>query len=398
MGRHWTGRAAWAEIDLDHIRYNASRLCRLLRGGAELLAVVKGNAYGHGADATAQAALEGGAARVGVACVEEGVALRAAGVRAPILVLGHIAHTEAADVAIHRLTPMVASRQLALALSAEAARRGERLPVHVKVDTGMARYGVRPEEAVPFVRFVGSLPGLLLDGVYTHFASADLADKAQTRRQWRAFLAVLEALRRAEIAVDCRHCANSAATLDLPETHLDLVRCGLALYGLHPSASVRRVGLRPALELKSRIARVCSLGAGAAVGYGGDWVAPRPSRIGLVPIGYADGVPRLLSNRGAVLVRGRRAPIVGRVAMNCLTVDVSEIEAARVDDEVTLLGRQGDEEISADEVAGWAETINYEILAGLADRLPRLFLSGGVVVEATTLRGSVPVARPRLAG
>jgi alanine racemase len=242
----------------------------------------------------------------------------------------------------------------------------------------MSRYGLLPGEALEFVRFLSELPGLVLEGLYTHFAVADLSDKAFTRDQFDAFTAVVGRLDAGGFSFPLKHVSNSAATIDLPEMALDMVRCGIALYGLWPSAEVEpAVALRPALTLKSRVARVRTLPAGASVSYGRTHVTEEPTRVALVPVGYGDGYHRILSNRGAVLIRGKRAPILGRVCMDQFVVDVSDIPGVRLHDEVVLIGRQGDGHIPAEEVARWAETINYEVTTSLMPRLTRIYLGQG---------------------
>jgi alanine racemase len=380
--RHaWEGRPVWAEVDLDAVARNV----RLLKGqanGAALLAVVKANAYGHGAVAVARAALAAGADRLGVICVDEGEQLRRAGIAAPILVMGHTPATDAARLVDLSLTGTVASRETAEALARAAAQRGVRLAVHVKVDTGLNRYGFTPAEALALADWLRDLSSLEVEGLFTHFASADELDKGYTLDQYARFRQVAEGMGWAPI----RHVSNTATLLDMPELSLEMVRPGLGIYGLYPLGVARRdLGLVPALSLKSRIVRLTALAPGDPVSYGRTWRAARPSLIGLVMCGYADGLPRSLSNRGSVLVRGQRVPIVGRVCMDMCMVDVTDVADAATGDEVVLIGCQGEEEISADEVAELAGTISYEILSGITARVPRLYLRAGDVVSRQTL-------------
>jgi alanine racemase len=387
MERHWfSGRPVWAEIDLDAIADNVTALKRHLNRSTQLMAVVKANAYGHGAEMVARTALESGATWLGVNTVDEGIQLRRAGLTVPILVLGHCPPQEAAKVVANHLTPTVTTLETALALAGASAERGLVTPVHIKVDTGMGRYGLLPEEVVAFARRVAALPSLSLEGLWTHFATAEEADQTFTWQQFAVYQAVTRNLADQGLVFPLHHAANSAATIDSLETHLDLVRCGLSIYGLYPSPQTSRaVPLRPALALKARLARVCRLPAGASVGYGRTWVATRPSVIALVPLGYADGYRRALSNRGVALVHGQRVPLVGRVSMDQLTVDVSSVPDVRPDDEVVLIGRQGEAEITADEVADMLGTINYEVTTAIATRVPRLYRRGGEVVRVQTL-------------
>jgi len=376
----------WAEIDLDAIAHNVRQLKRHIGERVKLMAVVKANAYGHGAVPVARTALESGAERLAVNRVVEGIELRRAGIAAPILVLGYFPPWEAEAVVRHGLIPTVTEREVASALAEAAGRLGKAVPIHIKVDTGMGRFGLLPEEVVDFVQGLADFPNLHLEGLYTHFAAADEADKSYTRRQFGIFLDVLKRLEEAGVEVPIRHAANSAATLDLPETHLDMVRCGIAIYGLYPSAEVSRsVPLRPAMSLKSRVARLRTLPAGSCISYGCTYITSSPTRVALVPVGYGDGYHRLLSNRGQVLIRGRRAPILGRVCMDQLVVDVSDIAGVRLDDEVVVFGRQGEGEISAEEVAAWAETINYEVTTSVLPRVTRVYLRGGRAVAARPL-------------
>ncbi|KPK22127.1 MAG: alanine racemase [Dehalococcoidia bacterium SM23_28_1] len=377
----WQGRPVWAEIDLDALADNV-RLLKSQANGAALMAVVKANAYGHGAVAVARAALAAGADRLGVICVDEGEQLRRAGISAPILVMGHTPVGEAQRLADLSLTPSVVSDQMALALARVASERRNEMPVHLKVDTGLNRYGLPPSEAADLGRWLRDLAGIRTEGLFTHFASADEEDKSYTAQQHKLFLSVAEQLD----WVPIRHVSNTATLLRMPDMSLEMVRPGLGIYGCYPSSQVKRsLPLRPVLSLKGRIARLTSIGPGESVSYGRTWRASRPSLIGLVMCGYADGLPRALSNRGSVLVRGRRAPIVGRVCMDMCMVDVSGIPDVAVDDEVVIIGRQGEDEISAEEVAELCGTISYEILCGITTRMPRLYLRQGRIVSKQTL-------------
>jgi alanine racemase len=295
--------------------------------------------------------------------------------------MGYCPDAGAATALAHDLTLTVTSMGLAEALAGAAARTGRAIPLHVKIDSGMGRFGLLPDEALDFIRGLRRLPGLILEGIYTHFAAADLADKSYTRQQLATFRDVLAALAQEGIQVPIRHAANSAAALDLPETHLDAVRPGIAMYGLRPSDEVEpAVRLRPALTLKSRVGHVHTLAAGSSISYGRTFVTQRGTPVALVPVGYGDGYMRLNSNRGAVLIRGQRAPIRGRVCMDQFVVEVSGIEGVTLNDEVVLIGRQGEQTLSAEEVAGWAETNNYEVVTQLLPRVPRIYLRGGQII------------------
>jgi alanine racemase len=389
----------WAEIDLEAIAFNAAGLKARAGGRAALMVTVKANAYGHGMVPVARAAMAGGATHLAVHRLREGIELRQAGITAPVLLMGYSLPVESEQVVAWDLTPTVNSRPQAEALSAamvaQARGWGKPLPVHVKVDTGMGRYGLLPDEVVDFARFLNGLPGLALEGLYTHHAVADLADKEFTRRQFELFTSVVERLESACFHIPLKHVANSATTLDLPAMALDMVRCGIALYGLHPSHEVEpAIPLRPALTLKSRVARVRTLPAGASISYGRTYITDKPTRVALVPVGYGDGYHRLLSNRGAVLIRGRRAPIRGRVCMDQFVVDVDHIPGVELHDEVVLVGRQGEGLIPAEEVAVWAETINYEVTTSLLPRVTRVFLWGGEMLDQVTASAPLPPREP----
>jgi alanine racemase len=341
------------------------------------MAVVKANGYGHGIVGIAEAALAGGASCFGVAAVEEGAQLRSAGVDAPILVLGYVPHWEAERVLRLDLAVALTTRQLALALARAAAELGRPATVHVKVDTGMGRYGVLPDEALDFVRACRATPGLNVEGLFTHLATADEPDPTHALRQLRRFDALCGVLEAHGALPPIRHAVNSAGTVAFPEHHHDLVRCGIAVFGVPPADMPGLPPLRPALSLKARVARLRTLPADSCVGYGCTYVTTRPTDVALFPIGYADGLSRSLSNRGWALVNGRRAPMIGRVSMDQTTIDVTGLGEVRQDDEVTLIGAQGDDEITATEVAGWRDTIAYEVLTQLHVRIPRVYMRCG---------------------
>lgn len=375
------GRPLWAEVDLDAIAHNLSQV-RARVGPSRVLAVVKANAYGHGAVPVAGACLEARASYLGVFCVDEGVQLRRAGITAPVLIMGYCPPWEAGEIVRHRLTASLSSRETAQALAGVARAAGTQAVVHLKVDTGMARHGVLPSEVGPMAEFLASLPDLRLEGAFTHFATADEGDKSFTRGQFAAFQQAAESLP----AGVFRHVANSAACADLPGMALDMVRPGICLYGCQPSGNLLRpMDLRPALALKSCVARLHLLPEGETVSYGRTWGAKRATRVALIPCGYADGLPRLVSNAGAVLVRGKRAPIIGRVCMDSCMVDVTDIPGVAVHDEAVFIGRQGEEAVTAEEIADLAGTISYEVLCGITARVPRVYLRGGEVFERTTL-------------
>jgi alanine racemase len=373
---------SYIRIDLDALTENVRAIKAHIGPGVSLISVVKANAYGHGLIPIARTALTAGASRLAVARVDEGIALRQAGINAPVLVMGYAIPAEARLVVEYQLTPTITSLKAASSLSDEARTLGRRVGIHVKVDTGMGRYGLLPDEVLPFLSQVIALPGLELEGIYTHFASADSADRTFTRYQFSVFVGVLEALFKVGIKPRIRHAANSAAALDLPETHLDAVRIGVAQYGLHPSSEVSpAVPLRPVLSLHSHVARLHTLAPRSSVGYGRTFIAKRTTQAALIPVGYGDGYHRALSGRAEVLIGKQFAPILGRVSMDQIVADVTSIPGVHEGDEVVLLGSQGDERISAEEVAAWGGTINYEVTTSLLPRLPRVYVRDGEIVE-----------------
>jgi alanine racemase len=381
------GLVNWAEIDLDAIAANVRGFVQHCGADVEVIAVVKGNAYGHGAAQVARAALHAGATRLAVHRLGEGIQLRKAGIDAPVLLMGYTPPAAAPSVACWHLTPSLITLEFAQAFSDAVLAAGQQpMPVHLKVDTGMNRYGVLPDEALPLARRVSALPGLVMEGIFTHFATADEPDDRYFHQQLAVFQGVLAGLERAGLHIPLIHAANSAAAMRFPTSHFNAVRPGIALYGLDPSGDWPPVfPLRAALALKSRVARVRLLPPGAPVSYGGAYITQRPTLAALVPLGYGDGYHRLLSNRGSVLIGGRRAPIIGRICMDQFVADASAAPAARQDDEVVLIGSQGGETIRAEEVARLAGTINYEITTALLPRIPRVYLRGGQVVAIESI-------------
>jgi len=382
------GITTWAEIDLDAIASNVSSFKRHVGPKVDLIAVVKANAYGHGAVPVARTALEAGATRLAVHRAGEGVELRQAGIDAPILIMGYTPADGAQAVVRWRLTPSVITREVAQALSREAAALGFTLPVHVKIDTGMGRWGLLPGEVLEMARVIRSLPSLDLEGIFTHFATADWSDPKHVLSQLEVFNRAVDDVSRAGFQVPMIHAANSAATMRLAATHFNAVRIGIAMYGMEPSSEWPSVfPLQPALTLKSTVTRVRILPPGSGISYGRTFVTARSTLAALVPVGYGDGYHRSLSNKGCVLIRGQRAPILGRVCMDQCVVDVTHIPGVMQDDEVVLIGRQGQEVISAEEVAGLAGTINYEVTTSILPRVSRQYFKGGAPVSDSACTG-----------
>ena len=373
---------AWAEIDLDAIAFNVQGFKNFVGDRVEVIAVVKANAYGHGAIMCARAALEAGATRLAVHRLGEGVELRQAGIEAQVLVLGYIPPPGMQAVVDWRLTPALMTAECAQALSARAEAAGLYIPVHVEVDTGLNRYGLTPADVATFVRYLRGLPGLQVEGLYTHFATADWGDQVYAHQQLQEFDAVLEALDATGQQMPLIHVGNSAGAMKLRRAHFHAIRPGISLYGMDPSNEWPAVfPLRPALTLKSRVSRVWDLPVGAAVSYGRTFIARQPTRAALVLVGYGDGYHRILSNRGSVLIHGQRAPILGRICMDQMVVDVGAIPGVQQNDEVVLVGRQGESILPAEEVADLAETINYEITTSLLPRITRVYRQAGQIVH-----------------
>ncbi len=371
-------RPTRAEINLDAVSHNMNVLRAAIGPHVQVMAVVKANGYGHGAAPIARACLEAGATWLGVGAVDEGLELREAGINAPILVIGPTAFAEYADALRHDLTLAAGSLEMAEGLAATARALDTVAEVHVKVDTGLRRYGLASHDAVEAVTEMAALSGLRITGIYTHLAAAEAQDKRLARAQLAVFDEILASLARRGISVGLRHAANSAAALDLPEAHLDLVRPGLALYGYAPAGfGAESRGLVPALTLRTRLMRVAGVPEGAGIGYNHTFYTTRPTLVGTVPVGYADGLPRTLSNRGAMLVGGRRCPIVGSICMDQTMLDVSDVPGVAEGDPVVVIGRQGDEFIGADEIGALTDSNAYEALCRIGPRVPRDYTCAG---------------------
>lgn len=366
-------RPVWAEIDLAAIKNNVKEIKSILKPGVKFCAVVKADGYGHGAVAVSQAVLSAGADRLAVAIVGEAIALRKAGILAPIQVLGYTPENQARTVAAYDICQTVYTLDAVRALSTAGMETGKKVKVHIKIDTGMGRIGILPEEAGDFAASVASLPGIELEGVFSHFATADALDKSYALEQYAKFQDALQRISAKGINVPIKHIANSAATLELPETHLDMVRPGIILYGLWPSMEVKRnIKLIPAMQLKAEVAHVKRVNAGTTISYGRTYTAAQERKIATLPIGYADGWTRLLSGKTSVLIHDCKAPLVGRICMDQCMADVSEIPDVKVGDTATLFGVPG---LSADDVAAVLGTINYELVCMVGKRVPRTYFN-----------------------
>jgi alanine racemase len=379
----------WAEVDLDALAHNYRELRRVTAPSAVMMAVVKADGYGHGAPQVARVALENGAELLAVARMGEAVQLREAGILAPILLFGHSLPSYVDILASKDIRAALNSLEGARSISAEAVRRKTSVKAHIKIDTGMGRLGLLADEiaiqkdsgeqfkrAIDDVLAITALPGIEVEGIFTHFANADSRDKGHATTQLSYFTKMLEKLETHAFRVRYRHAANSAAIIEMPGSHLDLVRPGIAQYGLWPSGEVdrQRIDLKPVMSIKSKVIHVKDVGADFAVSYGSTHVTPYPTRIATIPVGYADGYDRILSSNGHMLVKGVRAPIIGRVCMDLTMIDVGHVPDVCLEDDVVILGSQGDETISADEIAERVGTINYEIVSSLTSRVPKVYI------------------------
>jgi alanine racemase len=375
MNRHEERiRPVWAEINLDAIRHNVGEVRRLIGPEAAIMAVVKAEAYGHGGFEVARAALEAGANWLGVALLEEGIALRRAGITAPLLVLTPLTAGQATAVVAHTLSVAICDMAAVRALSTAVSQVDRKIAVHVKVDTGMGRVGLPPSETAAFLEKLTAMPGIEVEGLFSHLATADEPDKTYAREQIARFERLVQELIATELLPRYVHIANSAAVIDLPEAHYNLVRPGIMLYGLPPSAEVglERVQLKPALTLKTRVIFVKRVPAGTGISYGQKYHTTQAATIATIPIGYADGWSRRLSGRVSALIHGKRYPLVGTICMDQCMIDLGDDPVA-IGDEVVLLGAQGSELITADEIAAVLGTINYEATCMISDRVPRIY-------------------------
>lgn len=374
----------WTEIDLDAMVSNIKAIRGLLGEKVKIMATVKANAYGHDASEVAHVLLKNGASYLAVARLDEGVELRRANIKAPILILGLTPKEQAEALLLYDLTPAVCDIEMVEFLSQLAIKMNKVAKVHIKVDTGMGRIGVFPEDALNFVQRVQAMKNIQIEGIFTHFPVADEKDKSYTEEQFEKFTTVLNTLGKKGIKIPLKHVANSAAILDLPHMNLDMVRPGIIIYGLYPSAEVKRViKLKPALKLKTRIVYLKKLPAGRSVGYGRTYTTTSETLVATLPVGYADGYSRLLSNNSEVLIRGSKAPVIGRVCMDQTMIDVTHIPGVAIGEEVTLWGDQGIEE-----TAERIETIVNEVVCMVDKRrVPKLFIKDGKPYKIKSMLG-----------
>ena len=374
----------WAEINLNAIAHNVREIRRITNPKASLMVAVKANAYGHGIIEVARQALKSGADALGVARIGEGIRLRKAGIDVPVLIFGYTLPSEAARLYEFDLIQTVSSHETARALSHAASALDLKINIHLKVDTGMGRLGLLPDNrraapadsAVEEVKSIARLSNLKLKGIFTHFATADWSDKSYAEKQFQFFSNFLDQLYQAGLKFSVRHAANSGAIIDMPQTHLDMVRAGISIYGLYPSDEIdkSRIKLLPAMSLKARIIHLKKVPAGFMVSYSITHETKKPTAIATIPAGYGDGLSRLMSSNGHMLVHGQKAPIIGRVCMDLTMIDVGHIPEVKIEDEVVIFGHQGSASISADEIAELTGTINYEVVTRILDRVPRVYI------------------------
>ena len=368
---------SWVEVDLDHFTRNWDEMKRLVGPDVRIMQVVKADAYGHGAIEIAHVAMKNGAACLGVANADEGVQLRVGGIDAPIIILSPSPDSEINPIIKYNLIPSVSDIGFARELQKRFKKAALRAPIHIEVDTGMGRGGTIHYEAYDMIKEILTFPNIIIEGIFSHLAASE-APIEYNQRQWHLFKELLDRLATNQIEIPVKHMSNSGAILNYPQFHLDMVRPGIMSYGIYPSPETRdKARLTPVMSFKSRIVLIKEFPEGYSIGYNRTYITYKSTRIATIPVGYGDGYGVILSNQGEVLIRGKRAPVVGRVSMDMCTVNVSDIPDCQVGDEVVMMGRQGDESITANEVAGRIKTISYEVLCNLGKRSPRVFLQKG---------------------
>ena len=378
---------AWAEIDLDALQFNVASIRKCIDQGTKIIAVIKTDGYGHGASQIAQL-LEDERQVWGyaVATAEEAFSLRADGIQKPILILGYTFPYSYGQMISGQVRATVFTCEAAEALSDIAVASGQICRIHIKIDTGMTRIGIHPDdEGVTLIRRIAGLPGLEIEGIFTHFATADEADRTKTYHQMTLFREYVDRIERdLGIRIPMRHCSNSAGIVEIPEANMDAVRAGIILFGLWPSDEVQtdsKIQLRPMLSLKSRVVYVKTVPEGQEISYGGTFTTTRDTRVATVCIGYGDGYPRSLSNLGDVIIKGQRVPILGRVCMDQFMIDVTDVRVpVRVGDQVTLIGREGDACITMEELGALSGRFNYELACDIGKRIPRIYKRDGTLI------------------
>ena len=374
-----------ADIDLDAFRFNLDSIKKNINENTQIITVLKADGYGHGAVPLAkEAEKEERVWGIAVATVEEALELRRGGIKKPLLILGYTYQEDYDLIAEEELRPTVFKLSMAQELSQAALRKNKTIKIHIKIDTGMSRIGYRDlEKSVPEILEISRLPGLEIEGLFTHFARADEREKAPAYQQLEKYQAFQKALKEAGLKIPLCHCSNSAGIIRIPEANMDAVRAGIILYGLYPSEEVEKepVPLKPLMTLKSHIAYIKTLEPGVQISYGGTYTTQKETRVATIPVGYADGYARSLSNKGWVLIRGKKAPILGRVCMDQFMVDVTDIPEARELDEVILLGKSQDQQITMEVLGELSGRFNYEFACCISKRVPRIYFKGGKAIE-----------------
>ncbi|MFC1666860.1 alanine racemase [Candidatus Omnitrophota bacterium] len=367
-------RPTFAEIDLGAIRHNLRKIKQVVGKGIGILGVVKADAYGHGMEEVSRAIVKEGVDYLGVSSLDEARELRRVGIKNKIIMLGAILPEESEAVLRFNVIQTVSDLRIARILSKLGQAKNKNVRLHIKIDTGMGRLGFWHKEALDFVRSIASLKRIVIDGIFTHFPSAE-DDRLFTHGQIKDFKALIEELWQHNIDIPVKHTSNSMALIDFKDSHMNMVRPGLIMYGLYPKMNLmKRLDLKPTLKLRTKIVYVKSVSKGRSISYGRTYVTKRDTRIATIPVGYGDGYSRHLSNRADVLIRGRRAPIVGRVCMDMSMVDVGHLKDARIGDDVILIGRQGKEIIRVEELSALTKTIPYEVVCNIGRRVPRIYI------------------------
>lgn len=378
---------AWVEIDLDAMKWNLEQIRSIISKKVKILLVVKADAYGHGAARISQFAAECGVDMLGVATLDEGKELRQTGIHLPILILSPVLPEELDHVLEFNLAVTASTYEFAEEASGAALRRNTPCTLHVEVDTGMGRAGLPLNNAVETIEQICRLPGLHVEGIFTHFPASD-SDTDFTTDQIHTFIEVVEQLYRSGLTFRFVHCANSAAVLNFPFSHFNMIRPGLLVYGNSPSIVLKdRLDVIPVMSFKTKLVLVRDMPPGASISYGRTYISERQMKMGIIPVGYGHGMSHRLSNRGAVLFRGQRVPMIGRVTMDMTMIDVSGLSNPAVGEEVVIFGKQGESEISADDVASWDGTLNYEVLSRISKRVVRVYLLSGKIDSLKTLLG-----------
>ena len=373
-----------SRIDLDALKYNVDSIKKCKSENAMLMGVVKAGAYGHGADVLAHELEDMGFDWFAVATADEGIELRNSGVKKPILVLGYCDDIQYPELIEWNITPTIYSYEMADALNHAAREAGKVVDIHIKIDTGMGRIGFLVEDqTIEIIRAINEMENIHIQGLFTHFACADTLDKSHVEQQIDKFHWVLEQLDKAGITIEICHCSNSASIMELPSEHMNMVRAGIILYGLYPSQEVDKnnLDLKPVMSLYSHVVHLKEVQKDVTIGYGATYVTTGVTRIATIPVGYADGYPRSLSNKASVLIRGKRAPIIGRICMDQFMVDVTDIEDVTMGDVVTLVGSDGDDSLSVEEVSEMAGSFNYEFICDVSWRVPRVYYKDGQVIR-----------------